>query len=165
MRAAAAARVIAVAAACALAACAALGPRIAAPSVTVDDVVLERIEGLEARFVAGVTLANPNPREVAVDGLDATLAIEGEPVATAMLVAPVTLPPNGTARAQVVARTGVDAILRAVGSAMRRLGTAGAPSTTSPALRYSIEGTARLAGGLRVPFRRSGELGSRPATP
>ena len=30
-----------------------------------------------------------------------------------------------------------------------------------PALRYTIEGSATVAGGGRVPFRRSGELGER----
>ena len=151
-----------VALALATSSCATFGPRIAPPTVTVNAVVLERIDGLQARFVAAVTLANPNPREVAVDALDATLSIEGEPVATAALAAPVTLPASGTASAEIVARTGVDAILRAVSAAMRRLGTEGAPSTASPALHYSIEGDARLAGGLRVPFRRTGELGSQP---
>jgi LEA14-like dessication related protein len=145
------------------ASCAMLGPRIAPPTVTVNAVVLDRLEGLEARFVASVTLANPNPREVAVESLDATLSIEGESVATATLAAPVTLPASGSADTEVVARTGVDAILRAVGAAMRRLGTANAPSSGSPSLHYAIEGSARLGGGLRVPFRRTGELGSRPA--
>jgi LEA14-like dessication related protein len=146
----------------AVASCATFGPRIAPPTVTVNDVALESVEGLQARFVAAVTLANPNDREVAVDALDATLSIEGEPVATATLAAPVTMPANGSADAKIVARTGVDAILRAVAAAMRRLGTPGAPMTTSPALHYVIEGKARFAGGLGVPFRRSGELGPDP---
>ena len=145
-----------------LSSCATFGPRVAPPTVTVNDVALESLDGLQARFVAGVTLANPNDREIAVDGLDATLSIEGEPVATANLVAPVTLPANGNADAQIVARTGMDAILRAVAATMRRLGTPGAPFTTSPALHYVIEGNAHFAGGLRVPFRRSGELGPEP---
>ena len=146
----------------AVASCATFGPRIAPPTVTVNDVALQSLDGAQARFVAGVTLSNPNDRDVAVDALDATLSIEGEPVATAALVAPVTMPANGKADAQIVARTGMDAILRAVAAAMRRLGTPGAPFTTSPALHYVIEGNARFAGGLRVPFRRSGELGPDP---
>ncbi|HSV19677.1 MAG TPA: LEA type 2 family protein [Casimicrobiaceae bacterium] len=144
-----------------LAACANFGPRVAPPTVTVNDVRLDRIEGAQAWFVAGVTLDNPNEREIAVESLDATLSIEGEAVATASLAAPVTLPAKGSAPAEIAARTGVDAILRAVASAMRRMGTGG--GTPSPSLRYALEGSARLAGGLAVPFRRTGELGSRPA--
>ena len=140
-----------------LASCASFGPRIDPPKVTVTDVRLDRIEGADAWFVAQVILDNPNDREVAVDALDATLAIEGETVATATLTAPVTLPANGSAPAQIAARTGVDAILRAVAAAMRRGGS------ERPSLHYALQGQARLANGLQVPFRRTGELGSRPA--
>ena len=144
-----------------LAACASFGPRIEPPRVSVTDVRLDRLEGADAWFVAQVTLDNPNDREIAVEALDATLTIEGEAVATAGLAAPVTLPAKGTAPAQIAARTGVDAILRAVANAMRRIGN-GAGMTPSPSLHYALEGRARLANGLQVPFRRSGELGSQP---
>jgi hypothetical protein len=55
----------------------------------------------------------------------------------------------------------MDALLHAVANAMRRM--AGATPGTPPTLRYEIAGTARLATGLQVPFRRSGELGTRSA--
>ena len=143
-------------------ACASFGPRVTPPTVTVNDVRLDRLEGASAWFVASVTLDNPNDRELAVDALDATLTIEGEPVATAGLTAPVTLPARGNAPAEIAARTGVDAILRAVANAMRRIGS-GAGAPPSPSLHYTLEGRARLANGLQVPFRRVGELGSRPS--
>ena len=156
-------RFVAVIGALALAACATFGPRVAAPTVTVVDVRLDRLEAASAWFVASVQLANPNAQEIAVDTLDATLAIEGEPVATAALSAPVRVPANGTAAAEIVARTGIDAILRATANALQRFGTL-APGT-SPTLHYVIEGRATLANGLRAPFRRSGELGTRPRSP
>jgi LEA14-like dessication related protein len=142
-----------------LAACANFGPRIDPPKVDVVDVRLDRIEGADAWFVAHVILANPNDREIAVDSLDATLAIEGETVATAALTTPVSLPAKGSAAADIAARTGIDAILRAVAGAMRRLG---ATPGASPSLHYTLEGQAKLANGLQVPFRRTGELESRP---
>jgi len=145
-------------------ACASFGPRITPPTVTVNDVRLDRLEGATAYFVAAVTLDNPNDRELAVESLDATLTIEGEAVATAALTAPVALPARGTAPAEITARTGVDAILRAVASAMQRFGT-GAAVAPSPSLRYTLEGRAKLANGLQVPFRRVGDLGARPARP
>ena len=145
----------------AAAGCASFGPRIEPPTVTVLDVRLDRLESADAWFVANVELSNPNDREVALDALDATLTIEEQPVANAALVRPVTLPPLGKANAEIAARTGVDHLLRAIASAMRRLGSDRGP-ILAPSLRYSLEGTARLQGGLRVPFRRSGELGARP---
>jgi LEA14-like dessication related protein len=143
-------------------ACATFGPRITPPTVTVDDVRLDRLEGATAFFVASVRLDNPNDRDLSVESLDAALTIEGETVATAALAAPVALPARGSAPAEITARTGVDAILRAVANAMRRFGT-GAPEAPSPSLHYALEGRARLANGLQIPFRRAGELGSRPA--
>ena len=145
----------------ALAACAAFGPRLTPPTITVTDVRLDRLESVDATFVAGIQIQNPNPQELAVEALDGTLAIEGETVATAALSAPVRVPANGSAAAEVVARTGVDAILRAAANAMRRLGAL-APGA-SPTLHYALEGRARLANGVLVPFQRSGELGARPA--
>src|SRR5690348_16144311 len=97
----------AMAAAMVLAGCATLGPRITPLTVTLTDVRLDRIESVDAYFVAGVTLANPNPQEIAVDALDGTLAVEGETVASAALSAPVRVPAGGTASAEIVAKTGV----------------------------------------------------------
>jgi LEA14-like dessication related protein len=146
----------------ALAGCAAFGPHIEAPRVSVVSVRLDRIQGPDAWFVASVELANPNPRTIAVDAIDANLSIEDQTVATASLTAPVEIAANGTASAEVAARTGMDAVLHAVANAMRRMSGAAPGSPTT--LRYEISGTARLAGGLQVPFRRSGELGTRPAS-
>jgi hypothetical protein len=153
-------RVVVTLAALALAACAAFGPRIAPPTVSVDDVRLDRLEGANAWFAAGVTLANPNPRDITVEALDATLALEGEPVATFALAAPVTVAAHATAPATITARTGMDALLRGVANAMRR-----GVAAPTPVLRYQLTGTARLAGGLAVPFRREGEIGARPGRP
>jgi LEA14-like dessication related protein len=141
-----------------VAGCAAFGPRIEAPRVSVVDVRLDRIQGADAYFVAGVELANPNARPIEVAAIDATLSIEDQTVANATLMAPVEIPAGGTSSAEVAARTGMDALLRAVANAMRRAG--GGPPGTAPTLRYEIAGSARLAGGLHVPFRRSGELGT-----
>jgi hypothetical protein len=114
------------------------------------------------RYVIHVHLVRhqrPQDRDLVVDALQGTLAIEGESVAQASLAAaPVHLPANGTARAEMNAHAGMDAVLRAIAAAMRRGAMILGPGER-PALRYTIEGSAVLAGGARVPFRRSGELG------
>jgi LEA14-like dessication related protein len=141
-----------------LAACAAFGPRIEPPRVTVIAVRLDRLEQASAYFGVIVDLANPNATDVEITGLDATLAIEGELVAGASLAAPVRVPAGGTAPAELSARTGVDSLLRAAAAAIRR-GVV-APPGRAPSLHYSIEGAAVVSGGMRVPFSREGELGS-----
>ena len=141
---------------CALAACASLTP-VAPPTVTVIAVGLDRVERAQAVFSIVIELANSNPTDLEISGLDASVTIEDQRVATAALVSPVRVPAGGSATAELVARTGMDAILRATAAAIMR-GAAGAPGH-APAVRYLIEGHALFGSGLRVPFSRAGELG------
>ncbi len=140
-----------------LAGCAGFAQRIEAPKVDVVGVRLDHVEEARAVFGVDVDLSNPNPAPVDVAGFEAALAVEGEVVATAQLVAPVRIPAHGTARAELAAVTGVDALVRAAVAAMRR-GAVAVPGH-GPSLQYAIEGTAIFGGGLRVPFFRRGELG------
>jgi LEA14-like dessication related protein len=140
-----------------LAACTALGPRIEAPRVTAIAVRLDRLEQATAYLAITVELANPNANDIDVTGFDAAVAIEGEPVVTAMLTTPVRVPAASTAKAELAARTGVDTVLRAAAAAIRR--GAGSPPDRTPSLRYTIEGVAIVNGTLRVPFARTGDLG------
>jgi len=137
--------------------CAGLGQRLAAPKVEVVGVRLDRVQDARAYFGVTVDLANPNPQPIDVEGFEAALAVEGEVVATASLVAPVRVAANGTARAELAAQTGVDVLVRAAIAAMRR-GATTVPGH-GPSLQYAIEGTAMFNGGLRVPFVKRGELG------
>jgi late embryogenesis abundant protein len=148
-----------VAAALLLTACATLVLR-EPPRIDVASVALDRVEGPDAYFIVDIVLTNRVDRDLTIEGLQGALAIEGESVAQAALVnGPIQLPANGTAHAEMSAHTGVDAILRAVAAAMRS-GSMLAPGAR-PVLHYTIEGSATIAGGLRVPFKRAGELGER----
>ncbi|HVO87204.1 MAG TPA: LEA type 2 family protein [Casimicrobiaceae bacterium] len=142
--------------------CASLPP-FTPPSVSVASVSLDRIEGADAYFSIDVRLANPNARDLYVASAGATLAIEGEPVAQANLVAPLTLAAHASANATLGARAGMDAVLRAIAAAMRRgLSAAGRPL---PPMRYAIDGAA-VVSGARIPFRREGDLaGTSSGTP
>jgi len=131
------------------------------PRIDIVDVRLDRVVGPDAYFSVEVALTNRADRELVVDALQGTLAIEGENIAQAALAGPpVRLAANGTARAEMKAHAGMDAVLRAIAAAMRRGAMILGPGER-PALRYTIEGSATFAGGGRVPFRRSGELGER----
>src|SRR5438045_3194089 len=96
-----------------LAGCAGLATRLSPPKVDVVAVRLDRVQDARAAFGVTVALTNPNPQPIDVQAFDAALAVEGEVVATAALVAPVRVPGNGTATAELAAVTGVDALLRA----------------------------------------------------
>jgi hypothetical protein len=131
------------------------------PRVDVVAVALDRVEGPDAYFTVDLTLTNGGSEPMSIDALDAALSIEGEQVGEARLVnGPVRLPANGSANAQLSAHSGMDAILRAVAAAMRRGATLLAPGA-HPTLRYALEGGARVQGGGRFAFKKSGELGER----
>ena len=144
-----------------VAACASLPPRTL-PRVDVVGVALQRIEGPRAFFGVTLQLTNDGDSDIVIDAMDGTLSIESEDVARADLVSkPVRVPAHGSARAEMAAQTGMDAILRAVAAAMRRGSTLVAPGAR-PTLRYAVAGTATLGGGYRLPFSRSGEMGDAP---
>jgi hypothetical protein len=131
------------------------------PSIDVVAVALDRVEGADAYFTVDLALTNRADEPISLEALDASLSIEGEQVGEARLAnGPVRLPVNGTANAQLTAHSGMDAILRAVAAAMRRGATLQTPGKR-PTLHYALEGSAKLQGGGRFPFKKSGELGER----
>ena len=144
----------------ALAACAALTLRDP-PQVDIVAVQLDRVAGPDAYFSIGVVLTSTGADDLVIDSLQGKLSIEGEEIAQASLVgAPVHLPAHGTANAELQAHAGMDAVLRAIAAAMKRGAMVVAPGER-PTLRYTLDGSATFAGGARMPFRRSGELGER----
>lgn len=139
-----------------LAACAAV-PRLSAPRVAVEAVRLDRISGGEARFDVVLGLANPNPREIAVDAIVATVTVDDVQVGSATLKEPLRLPAGGDATATLEARAGLPAVLRIAADIAQR--KQDAKTTGQPVqLRYTVSGTATLEGGYAIPFSRSGEF-------
>jgi LEA14-like dessication related protein len=139
-----------------LTACAA-APRLVAPRVAVDSVRLDRIAAGEARFDVILNLTNPNPRELAVETIDASVTIDDVPVGAAALKEPLRLPAGGEARATLQARAGLAAVLRlAADFAQRAQEQKGTGQPTQ--IRYSVSGTATVQGGYAIPFSRSGEF-------
>ena len=139
--------------AAALAACAALGPRLASPEVVGANVRVIRVALPEVTLAIDLELSNPNPVEVVVQAFDVRIALEGERVATAALATPVTMPANGTASVSLSARADAAATLAGVG---RALGS-------GRAMRYEIAGDVTLGDGSRFPFVRRGETaGAKP---
>ena len=138
--------------------CGALPPRNP-PRVDVVGVELTRVEGATAHFAVTLQLANDGDDVLVIEDMKGALAIEDETIAQAALAGtPLRVPAHGTARAELLAQAGMDAMLRAIAAAMRRGATLVAPGGR-PSLRYSITGSATLGGGYRLPFSRTGEIG------
>ena len=144
---------VAVVLAVALAACAALGPKLAAPEIVGANVRVVQVNLPEVTMAIDLTLSNSNAVEIVVKAFDARVSLEGERIATASLAAPVTMSANGTAGMTLSARGDAAATLAGVG---RALGSA-------RAMRYEIAGDVTLGDGSRYPFVRRGETsGARP---
>ena len=156
----AAARAFLIAAATAVSACASVALRNP-PRIDVVGVSLERVDGPDAYFGVELALTNRAGEPVEIGDLQGALSIEGEKIADAKLVdSPVRIPAGGEAHAEMAAHAGMNAVLRAVASAIRRGAAIVAPGA-GPALRYTLDATATLAGGARISFSRSGEIGAR----
>ncbi len=144
---------VAVVLAVALAACAAMGPKLAAPEIVGANVRVVQVTLPEVTMAIDLTLSNPNAVEIVVKAFDARVSLEGERIATASLAAPVTMPANGTAGMTLSARGDAAATLAGVG---RALGS-------GRAMRYEIAGDVTLGDGTRFPFVRRGETsGAKP---
>lgn len=137
-----------------LAGCATTGP-LEPPRVTVSDVSIDYFTAADAKFTVQVKLANPNSREVSVQGMTAELRIEDIPIGTAKLAAPVKLPSRGEAAATVTATAELESSLRASAQLARRLST---DKPAIPFVRYAVSGNVTMEGGVLVPFSRAGEF-------
>ena len=129
-------------------------PSLRAPEVAVVAVRFDRLSGTAAHFTVVLDLVNRNDREIAVDTIEAELAIEALAVGTARLAAPLRLPAGGQARASLDVQAGWAAALRAIAASARRADTDGA----AHGVRYAVTGLATLMDGGTVPFSRAGEF-------
>jgi Late embryogenesis abundant protein len=127
--------------------CAALSPKPLPPRVTLEAVRVTRLTAAEARFTLALAVDNPNAYDLAVNAIDARLAVEGEPLLTASLAAPAVLAAGAVTRVLLDARTTPGAVAAALDRIARR-----------PAVRYEVTGAAIVQDGWRLPFARRGEL-------
>ncbi len=128
------------------------------PHIDVVGVNLDRVAGADAFFTVAVSISNPDDRDVVIDTLGGTLSIERQEVAKGELTTPVRVPAHATAGAEFSAHARMDAVLLAVAKAMQR-GAQTAPSAGLPTLHYAIHGRASFAGGVSLPFSKSGDVG------
>lgn len=142
-----AALAIAFLASVAAAGCASL-PRPSPPEVVGARVRVADARLPEVRLAVDLVMRNPNARDLAVDGLEATLALDGEVVGRGALAQPVLLPAHGDARIPLDVR----------GDASRLLARVGAALGAARPLGYEVRGTVALRDGSVVPFRRDGRL-------
>ncbi|WP_148714593.1 LEA type 2 family protein [Chitinolyticbacter meiyuanensis] len=132
-------RLIIIACALLLAACAGVPSHFEKPRVSLAGIALKEAGILEQRFTLTLRVENPNDVAIPIKGLDTTLEINGQPLASGVAASAVTLPALGEARVAIDVTSNIATLLRQ----LRRAAESGAP-------RY------KLAGKLFVPMRPDG---------
>jgi LEA14-like dessication related protein len=134
-----------------LAGCA-LAPHFETPRLSVVDVQLLSSELWEQRLKVRLRVQNPNDRELAVKGVEYTLDIAGQQVASGVADASFVVPAFGEAQFDTNLTTNMaGALLRLIGRG---------PDTLSNGVDYHLAGRVSLANGWMrsVPFDERGNF-------
>nr|WP_321241989.1 LEA type 2 family protein [uncultured Tolumonas sp.] len=90
-------------AALSLAGCAALQPKLEAPTVAVNSVRVMPGQGLNLRFLIGLHVQNPNSLPLPIHGVNYTVALSGQPVVSGNSQNQPTIPAHGEQDVEVEA--------------------------------------------------------------
>src|ERR1700676_3301284 len=98
----------------ALAACASLGTRLAAPKVTVESISVGGIQGADAIVTLSLRVENPNAIELMVESLRLGLSINDIALTRGATVQSQTIAAGGSAVIQLETRTNMNAVLQVI---------------------------------------------------
>ncbi len=137
-----------------LSGCAALGPRLEAPKLTVADVEIIKGDLFEQRFRARVKVQNPNDRELRVRGITYTIELGGAELGRGLSGSSFVVPARGEAEFDMLVTANLAGTLLKLAERARKEGSR--PSE----LGYRLRGEVRLDSGLlrTVPFDQKGTL-------
>jgi LEA14-like dessication related protein len=96
-------RYLLAAAALSLAGCAALQPKLEAPTATVNSVKVMPGQGLNVRFLIGLHVQNPNALPLPIHGINYTVALSGQSVVSGNTQNQPTIPAHGEQDVEVEA--------------------------------------------------------------
>ena len=128
-------------------ACASLTPKFEPPQVTLESLRILRIADAKADLTLRLRLVNPNDFDLTIDAVELEVTLDGRTAVESRSVHVDKLPPGGEARIDLAGRVDVTA----VATALMTLGS-------QLPVDYVVKGTARLPGGVVVPFGRKGQI-------
>ncbi|MBW2328264.1 MAG: LEA type 2 family protein [Deltaproteobacteria bacterium] len=138
-----------------LSGCAALGPGMEEPTITVTDLRAGEVKALEAIFVLELRIMNPNDFPLDIRGLNCDLKIDGKRFATGLSDVRREIPALGTA---IVPVTLYASMFEMATSVIQILQDVDQRNRNVKPLRYELAGKIQLAGRGSVPFNSKGEL-------
>jgi len=138
--------------------CAGLGPETK-PRVSLANLQVQEVRGLETVFLVELRILNPDDVPLQLRGIDCELLVDGRPFATGLSGGSYEVPPYGSLTVPVPVYA---SMLDMVSSVISRLQQPVARPEASDPLRYEVTGHVRLAGGMggtrTLPFASKGEL-------
>jgi LEA14-like dessication related protein len=133
----------------ALAGCASLAPRLAAPRVTVESIAVGGIRGADAMVTLSLRVENPNAIDLLLQSLRFGLNINDVALTSGTTVKPETIAAGGNALIELETHTNIGAVLKVIAL------SAGGRVTS---LQYALDGEAIVQNGIALPFSRRGDI-------
>src|SRR5690348_5256234 len=133
-----------------LAGCAAFGPKLEVPRLTLVRVAMTSADIFNQQFLVRVHVQNPNDRELPIRGIDYKLCLEGDSFAEGLSNKPFTVPALGETEFDMVVRTN---FVSGIGRLMSRL-------NGRDQVQYVVEGKVLTDIGMakKIPFQESGTV-------
>ena len=137
-----------------LSGCAALGPRLEAPKLTVSHVEIIKGDLFEQRFRARMNVQNPNARELRVRGITYTIELGGEELGRGLSGSSFVVPARGEAEFDMLVTANL------AGTLLKLVDRARKEGSRPNEIGYRLRGEVKLDSGLlrRVPFDQKGTL-------
>jgi len=139
-----------------LSGCAGVGQQLDPPRISLANIRVEEVSGLETAFQIQLRVFNANDVDLNVKGIKAELEINGQPFATGVSNTPVTIPSYGTELVTVTVYSSVIKMFRSVYGLK-----------DSEELKYRLTGKLRVSGSnmlpTTLPFESEGQVTLKPS--
>jgi LEA14-like dessication related protein len=139
-----------------LSGCAGVGQQLDPPRISLANLRVEEVSGLETAFQIQLRVFNANDLDLNVKGIKAELEINGQPFATGVSNTPVEIPSYGTELVTVTVYSSVIKMFRSVYGLK-----------DSEELKYRLTGKLRVSGSnmlpTTLPFESEGQVTLNPS--
>ena len=136
--------------------CAGVGKQLDPPRISLADIRIQEVSGLETAFEIQMRVFNANDIDLKVKGIKAELEINGQPFATGVSNTPVEIPSYGTELVTITVYSSVIKMFKSV------YGLQG-----SEELKYRLNGKVSVSAGnnimpISLPFESEGQVSLKP---
>ena len=140
----------------ALAGCAGVGKQLDPPRISLANIQVQEVTGLETAFQIQLRVFNANDVDLNVKGIKAELEINGQPFATGVSNTPVEIPSYGTELVTITVYSSVIKMFKSIYGLK-----------DSEELKYRLNGKLRVSGNnmlpTTLPFESEGQVTLKPS--